>query len=1144
MNQPRHHPAPDSRPLLLSRRFAPLFWCQFMAAFGDNLLRNALGLLALWMPGAGGHGWMVAAAAGAFVAPSILFSGLGGELADGSDKALLVRRLKLADVPVALAALVALALGSVPLLFACLIAAGILSALFGPVKYGILPDQFEPGRLPGANALIEAATFGAILAGALASGLMLDTAGGLEAPARIAVGLALVAATLLAWASSRLIPHTPREAPALRPNPNIVGSTISLLRGLGNRPIRRASLANAWFWMVGSTVLSLMPGLVHGRMDGSPALVSLCLCVFAAGIAVGSGLASFLSGGRIILLIAVPGALLTGLALLDLGLVSVTGVHHVDPALGHVLADLFLAAAGGGLMAVPTLAAVQAYAAPDRRARAVAGQNVLSALGMALTALLLIAGQKAGMTEPALLGIAGVASVLAGLVMLVRLSPNPAAEFVWLLFRLFYRVELRGAENLPGKRLSIDGATHAPVIVTPNHVSWLDAALMFAVMDRPLFAIDGGVSRLWWVRPFLRVVEAVPVDAAHPLSMRRMIEQIRSGRPAVIFPEGRITTTGAIMRVQDGAAMAADKAGATIVPVRIEGLEATIFSRLNRAQVRRRWFPHVRLTVLPARRLEIRPGLTGRMRREAAGRALQDTLSDMLLATTETGLTLFEAVARAARIHGMSRIAVQDPIRGTLSYRKLLAGAAVLGRKLEPYASTDRRIGLMLPNANAAAASILGLASAGIVPVLLNPRAGLAALQAAIDATGFTTLATSRRLVDKARIGPVIEALSGRVDILYLEDLPVGFPDRLRGLLQRGRPLVAGGDPDAAAIVLMTSGTSGTPKGVVLSHRNILANIAQVGSRIDFGPADKVLNVLPVFHAFGLTGGMMLPLVHGIPVYLYPSPLDYRTIPAIASAIGATAMFGTNSFLSGYARTAHATDFRTLRLVVAGAEPVTAWTRRIWNEKFGLRILEGYGVTETAPVLALNTPLSSRDGTVGRFLPGLRTRLVPVDGIEQAGRLLVSGPNVMLGYLQPDAPGRLQTPADGWHDTGDIVSIAPADGHVTIRGRAARFAKVAGEMVSLAQIERIASELWPDAVSVAVVLADPRKGERILLVTDRPDATRAEFLHQARLAHLPDIALPSELRIAPALPLLGSGKPDIIAATKLATAGQLGERVA
>ena len=1134
------------RKLLLSRSFAPLFWCQFLAAFGDNLLRNALGLLALWMPAGSGHGWMVAAAAGAFVAPSILFSGLGGELADGADKALLARRLKAAEIPVAVLALVALGLGSVPLLFACLVAAGLLSALFGPVKYGILPDRLAANRLPGANALIEAATFAAILAGAIASGAMLGGDPELQWPARVSVGAVLVAVSLTAWGCARLIPRAPASAPSLRVRFALIESTVSLLRGLGHGPMRRAAFANAWFWMAGSAALSLMPGLVHARPDGSPGLVSLGLCVFAGGIAVGSGMASFLSGGRIVLLLAVPGAVLTGLSLLDLGYASGLDPGHASglaadvPSKWHLLADLFLAAVGGGLMAVPTLAGVQAYAEPERRARSVAGQNVVAACGMALTAAALIAAQKAGFGEASLLAVSGAASLLAGGVMLWRLSPNPAGELVWLLFRLIYRVEVRGAENLPQRRRAGKGPA---VIVTPNHVSWLDAALLFAVMDHPLFAIDGGISRLWWVHPFLRVADAVPVDAAHPLSMRRIIEAIRAGRPAVIFPEGRITVTGSIMRVQDGAAMAADKAGALIVPARIEGLQATMFSRLSRAQVRRRLFPKVRLTVLPAQTLTLRADLTGRRRREAAARALQDVLSDMQFATTDTSLTVFEAVALAARTHGMGRLAVQDPVRGRLSYRKLLAGAAILGTRLAPYATPERRIGLMLPNANAAAASVLGLASAGIVPVLLNPRAGLAALRAAIDATGFTTVATSRRLVDKARLGPVMDALSEHVAILYLEDLPIGFGDRVCGLLRGRRPLLASVDPDGPAVVMMTSGTSGTPKGVVLSHRNILANIAQVASRIDFGPADKVLNVLPVFHAFGLTGGMMLPLVHGVPVFLYPSPLDYRSIPAVASAIGATALFGTNSFLSGYARTAHPTDFRTLRLVVAGAEPVTGWTRRIWNEKFGLRILEGYGITEAAPVLAVNTPLSNRDGTVGRLLPGLMMKLVPVEGVADAGRLLVSGPNVMLGYLLPEAPGRLQPPRDGWHDTGDIVSISTADGHVTIRGRAARFAKVAGEMVSLAQIERVAGDLWPDAVSVAVALADPRKGERILLLTDRTDATRSEFLKQARLAHLPEIALPAELRVAAALPLLGSGKPDILAATRLAAAGELGERV-
>ena len=1120
-------------PLLLDRRFAPLFWCQFLAAFGDNLLRNALGLLVLWSPAGDRHGWMVAAATGAFVAPSILVSALGGTLADRGDKALLAQRLKAADVAVAGLALLALLADSLPLLFASLVAAGVVAALFGPAKYAILPDQLQPARLPGANALVEAATFAAILGGSLAGGLILGHGAG-NAGQRLAIGLLLLLVSVLSWLAARRIPRQPPAASAASDRPALLAGTLSLLRGLRRGPVRRAALGNAWFWMAGSAVLSLTPGLVHGLPGGTPRLASLCLCLSAAGIAGGSALASRLSGGRIVLLLAGVGAALTGLALVDLGLAGAV------PPLRRLLTDLFLAAAGGGLIAVPTLAAVQAGAEPGRRAGAIAGTNVLGAVGMAFTALLLITAQKAGLSEVRLLGLTGVASLLAAPVMLARLSPNPAGELCWVLLRLVYRVELRGAEHLP--------AGGVPAIVTPNHVSWLDATLLFSVMDRPLYAIDAGVSRLWFVRPFLRVVDAIAVDAAHPLSMRRMIEAIRAGRPAVIFPEGRITSTGSMMRVQDGAAMAAERAGALIVPARIEGLEATMFSRLTRAQVRRRLFPRVRLVILPPRRLVVRGDLAGRRRREASARALQDLMSEAMFAATDTGLTVFEAVVRAGRRHGMGRIAVQDPVRGRSSYRKLLAGAAVLGTRLRPHASAEGRIGLMLPTANAAAACVLGLASAGVVPVLLNPRGGLLALRAAIAATGFTTLATSRALVAKARIEPVMAALSAEVAILYLEDLDVRWPERLRGLLRGGRPLVPGVDPDRAAAVLMTSGTSGLPKGVVLSHRNILANIAQAASVIDFGPADRILNVLPVFHSFGLSVGTILPLVRGVPVMLYPSPLDYRGIPALASAWGATALFGTNSFLAGYARTAHPTDFATLRLLVAGAEPVTAWTRRVWNERFGLRVLEGYGLTEAAPVLAFNTPLSNRDGTVGRLLPGVRTQLVPVDGVAseggRTGRLLVSGPNVMLGYLRAEAPGVLQPPPDGWHDSGDIVSISTADGHVSIRGRAARFAKVAGEMVSLALLERVAGELWPDAVSVAVALADPRKGERIVLLTDRADATRSAFLAQARLAHLPEVALPSELRVAPSLPLLGSGKPDIMEATRLVRAGTIGARAA
>jgi acyl-[acyl-carrier-protein]-phospholipid O-acyltransferase/long-chain-fatty-acid--[acyl-carrier-protein] ligase len=278
--------------------------------------------------------------------------------------------------------------------------------------------------------------------------------------------------------------------------------------------------------------------------------------------------------------------------------------------------------------------------------------------------------------------------------------------------------------------------------------------------------------------------------------------------------------------------------------------------------------------------------------------------------------------------------------------------------------------------------------------------------------------------------------------------------------------------------------------------------------------------------------GFALPLVSGVPVYFYPSPLHYRIVPELVYGSNATILFGTDTFLAGYARTANSYDFRSLRYVVAGAEPVKEATRKVWSEKFGVRILEGYGVTETAPVLALNTPMFNKFGTVGHLMPGVEARLEPMPGVEDGGRLLVRGPNVMLGYLKADNPGVLQPPPDGWHDTGDIVAI-DAQGYVTIKGRAKRFAKIGGEMVSLAAVEALAAELWPKAPSAAATEIDPRKGERVVLVTQQKDATRGEFIAFAKTSGAADLMVPAEIMIVDALPLLGSGKLDFPAVTRL-----------
>ncbi len=418
---------------------------------------------------------------------------------------------------------------------------------------------------------------------------------------------------------------------------------------------------------------------------------------------------------------------------------------------------------------------------------------------------------------------------------------------------------------------------------------------------------------------------------------------------------------------------------------------------------------------------------------------------------------------------------------------------------------------------------------------MLNFTAGAVNVIAACRAAKVDVVLTSKAFVEKARLTDLVAKLSeAGIRIVNLEDVrnAIGLKDKLTGLRQGAKPQAVR-KPTDPAVILFTSGSEGTPKGVVLSHRNILANVAQCLARIAANGDDKVFNVLPVFHSFGLTGGMMMPLVGGIPVYLYPSPLHYRIVPELVYGSNATILFGTDTFLNGYARAAHPYDFHKIRLIMAGAEAVKDRTRATYMDKFGVRILEGYGVTETAPVLAMNTPLANRAGTVGRLSPLMRARLDPVPGITEGGRLFVAGPNVMLGYYRAENPGVLEPPADGWHDTGDIVTI-DADGYIKIRGRAKRFAKIGGEMVSLSAVEAMAAELWPKSLSLVVALPDPRKGERLILMTQEKGAARDAFLRHAKLKGASELAVPAEFLHVDSIPLLGSGKPDYVAAQKLA----------
>ena len=384
-------------------------------------------------------------------------------------------------------------------------------------------------------------------------------------------------------------------------------------------------------------------------------------------------------------------------------------------------------------------------------------------------------------------------------------------------------------------------------------------------------------------------------------------------------------------------------------------------------------------------------------------------------------------------------------------------------------------------------------------------------------------------------------ALSKQSALVYLEDLAKNISawDKFSALIKSRSTDIwykhKQFSPDSPAVVLFTSGSEGTPKGVVLSHANILGNLKQLEACISFNAKDIVLNFLPMFHSFGFTVGTLLPVINGMKTFFYPTPLHFSVIPEIAYETHATIMFGTNTFLAAYAKKAHAYDFFNMRYVVAGAEKLQDSTRQLWADKFGIRILEGYGATETSPITSVNTPLYHKAGTVGRFMTGMEHKLEPVPGIDDAGQLHVSGPNIMLGYLLADNPGVLVPPESaygkGWYDTGDIVHVDD-EGFISIRGRSKRFAKVGGEMVSLTAVEQLATNAWPDAHHAAISLADAKKGEQIILVTTQKQATINALA--AASPGVANISLPKKILIVDVIPLMATGKVNYPAVTAIA----------
>lgn len=687
-----------------------------------------------------------------------------------------------------------------------------------------------------------------------------------------------------------------------------------------------------------------------------------------------------------------------------------------------------------------------------------------------------------------------------------------------------------------------------PVLLLPNHVSWFDWLFLGVCLDDDWrFVTSSKTAETSPVHRWLMVSNRTfPVDPMSPYAARKMAEFLQTGGRLVLFPEGRISRTGSLMKLYDGTGFLLHKTGAKVITAYLRGAK---WLPLSRNLDQKQWFPRVTAhfsELLTPPKLEHTSNTQARLR-------LTNWLRDRMICQQfevemQSGAATVPAAIAETAARRAGHVALED-VQRTLTYRRLMQGAALLADALNPLLyvaaappppaepqawkseiGNRKSIGLLLPNTNALPVSLLALWSLGRVPAILNYTTGPAIMRACCELAGLKQVLTSRLFIQRAKLNLALLEAAG-VEFIYLEDVraAIGTAQKLGaalGLTRYGVPAALGGED--TAVVLFTSGSEGVPKGVELTHRNLLANVRQMLAVADMQDTERFFNALPLFHSFGLTGGLLLPLIRGGFTFLYPSPLHYRVVPTVLYERDTTVFLATNTFLNGYARKAHPYDFRALRYLFAGAEKTQEATIALWAQKYGVRVLEGYGATECSPGICLSTPLQCKSGSAGKFLPHLEWRLEAIEGVTEGGRLFVRGPNVMKGYLNPDANAAFQA-LGGWYDTGDIVRVDD-DGFVSILGRMKRFAKVSGEMVSLTAVEDALAGAFPEfglrCQTAVIARPDEEKGEKLIAVTNEPRLTLTQVREAVKAKGLSNLCVPREIIAVKEIPKLGTGKTN------------------
>ena len=640
----------------------------------------------------------------------------------------------------------------------------------------------------------------------------------------------------------------------------------------------------------------------------------------------------------------------------------------------------------------------------------------------------------------------------------------------------------------------------------------------------------------------MRTADVMLFNPIEPGDIKELIAKVDSGRRCVIFAEGRITESGGLMKIYEAPGLVADKSKAPIIPVWINGPQYGYFSK-TKGKLPHRPLPKIRVKVKAPVNFKLKDEL--RRQRDHISNEVYVLMREMSFeASYNDNISLFAQLMKTAKVHSKKGIFrrptfVEDIQRVPNSYKDIIIKSYVLGKYFKKRTLPGEHVALLLPNSIAAVCTFFGLSAYERVPVMLNFSVGAANMVSMCKTAVVKKVITSRLFIKNAKMENVAEVLEkAGFQVVYLEDLrkEIGLWDKINAYLRykiKRVPHKKGGNKKA--VILFTSGSEGAPKAVVLTHANILSNIKQMSSIETINISDTLFNALPMFHSFGLTVGTLFPLLEGAKLFLYPSPLHYRVVAEIVYEIGATIMFGTDTFFRGYGKIAHPFDFHNIRFMFGGAEAVKPDTRNMWMERLGIRVLEGYGSTECSPVISANNRIFNRFGSIGKLLPKIEYKIEKVDGIEKGGELVIRGPNIMSGYIMPDNPGVLVPLKDGWYHTGDVVEIDEI-GFVYIKDRIKRFAKIGGEMVSLNAVDemvRRAYEKDGEEYSYGIVaVPHESKGEQIVLVTNNRKVTQ-ECLHSYIKANaMSELYLPRVILFRDRLPVFATGKADNVTLKK------------